>query len=433
MGGDGGDEGNGHPLTVINSIYQVDDPALQFPINPLQFGTGGGGSSRDPPNHDGYFGGLGGGNQRVGETVNANATNPALGGNVGRVGDDGNTGEEIENGSLTNDGQVVYYGYYGGSGLYPGCGGGAGGVLYRRTADDLSESYQIDRSFRSGAGANGVIQICIKKSSKHKINFTLTHQGTTSNYYYWLFQYTEKLNYQVLKNLSNVNVVCVGAGGGGGSSGHGVSNGGGGGGLTYGATISNMHINNIVSFLCGRGGIGGEPGINNATIGNATVFENETTSEVISAGGGHPGSTTAAGNGSSTFSHAYIGTQIQIIHGARGGDQSAGSNSASFDLFPSEIDNVLTSLSIPHNFGGGGGGSKENGDDHNYTPGIGAISNLGGARGISGSTVAAGPGVPGLFGGGGGAGGFEEDGDRHFGGNGGNGIIAMWVNKSNVI
>jgi hypothetical protein len=439
-GGNGGDEDDGQSVTFLNSSYtDITNETLSnySPMNILEHSSGGGGSKRQPPDTPGYLGGLGGGNQRLipgTSQADANATNPYLGGYVGEaIPDSGVNPTQRENGSILEgygyDDDVVNDGYFGGNGLFPGCGSGAGGCSLNRNS--TTGVITIGTSFSSGRGADGIIKLCIKKSSAHKIVVGYkTEQGSTDNYYYWIFQTNKTLKYKALKNLSNFNVVCVGAGGGGGSSGHGVSNGGGGGGLTYGATISNMQVNNIVSFLSGKGGIGGEPGINNATIGNATVFENKTRAEIISAGGGHPGNTTAAGNGSSTFSHAYIGTQIRIINGALGGDQSAGFNSESFDLFPSEIDNVLTSLSIPHNFGGGGGGSKEDGDAHDYSGGFGAISNVGGARGIKGS--GAGPGVPGLFGGGGGAGGFARDGDRHFGGNGGNGIIAMWVNKSNV-
>lgn len=441
-GGNGGDEDDGQSVTLLNSSYpeitnETTDLSKYSPINILEHSSGGGGSKRQPADVPGYYGGLGGGNQRLmkgSNSTDADATNPYLGGYVGdNMADGGYTTSQRENGSIlegygyVND--VVNDGYYGGNGLFPGCGGGAGGCSLN--LDNFTQEITIGTSFASGRGADGIIKLCIKKSSAHKIVVGYkTEQGSTDNYYYWVFQTNKTIKYKALKTIGNANLVCVGGGGGGGGSGHGVSNGGGGGGLTYKYTVSNMSNGSIYSFLCGAGGEGGEPGMNNASMGNTSVFRDETSLQEISAGGGHPGNTTASGDGSSESSNTFSNSNITIIHGAKGGDKTKGNDTSASDLFPLEFDNILTSLSIPHNFGGGGGGSKEDADHYDYSGGIGAVSNVGGVRGSKNTYPT--DGSHGLFGGGGGAGGYADDGDRHFGGNGGNGIIMLWVDKRNV-
>jgi len=168
-GGSGGygDE-NGKSVTFIKSTYnETIDWLDYFPLNPLEYSSGGGGSGTDPLNqNESYYGGLGGGNQRVNPDTNSvdrYATNPNRGGNTGDNVPPTNDPTDRENGSILEgygyEDNVVNNGLYGGIGLFPGCGGGGGGTHNKGIADEIY----------SGKGANGVIKVCIKKSSAHKI------------------------------------------------------------------------------------------------------------------------------------------------------------------------------------------------------------------------------------------------------------------------
>lgn len=230
-------------------------------------------------------------------------------------------------------------------------------------------------------------------------------------------------------------------GGGGGSSNDGVSNGGGGGGITLGVNQGiNITKNNIVSFVAGTGGIRGN-GNTSGQSGASSIFKNETLGTLIEAKSGFGGNKTSRGGGATTSSVTGY-TITSIYNGGNGGDKAPGSNWALSTnskalSIPTEILNVLSSHGIPSSFGGGGGGSKEDGDDWTYTGGKGAISGVGGARGVKSSGSIASEGTSGIYGGGGGAGGYNADGigggeQERVGGNGGDGLIVLWVDKKNV-
>ena len=436
QGGSGGDEDDGNAPIILTATATAET----FPLFAEQYAAGGGGSKQEPPNDSGYHGGLGGGNQRITSdsgTTDKNAVNGFIGGIKGyRIADGGGSKtSEVENGSLDSAGNVVFNGVFGGSGLFAGCGGGAGGCsLYR--PDGTGEPV-VGTSFSSGVGANGLVQICIKKSSAHKLTVgNKTEKGTTTDSYYWIFQTNNASKFKTLKQLNSFSCVLVSGGGGGGGSGYGVSNGGGGGGTVLSCVMPTTPSQQTISFLTGLGGLGGDGGYNNATDGEISKFKNETTLQYVECYGGKAGTTTAAGSGGNAFTITDANVVVVAKYaGGSGGDQSNGNDglSSSANLFASdaELSAAIASYSIPTTYAGGGGGSKQNPDDADYSGGIGAIDNIGGLRGQKNNYSSTG--FPGQHGGGGGAGGYAKDGDRLRGGDGGNGIIVMWVKKTDVV
>jgi hypothetical protein len=291
----------------------------------------------------------------------------------------------------------------------------------------------------------------------------------TSNPHYYFITYA---NVRLTAQVDDIKfgVVVIGGGGGGGrdADGDGNSPGGGGGGAYVHAKIKTS-VNDTVDLTIGVGGLGG--GYNGKDLGDtggATTLTKKTKNgstvieSYISASGGFGGDNQSGGAGGSiiTISENYDDITNRLdYYGGKGGDEAPGDNSTAseYNEFTSDDDdqevtgsddhttfgntvpypedvkeainnffksNVQNSVATDYtSYGGGGGGSTGNNDD-SFTNGLGATNGTGGARGISDSDAAKGPGTPGFNGGGGGAGAVGQN-----GGNGGKGLVIIYVDE----
>jgi hypothetical protein len=253
-------------------------------------------------------------------------------------------------------------------------------------------------------------------------------------------------------DVPNLYVVVIGGGGGGGrdTGGDGNSPGGGGGGAYAHATFS-LVKNDMITLDIGEGGQGGGyNGKDDADAGGTTTVSKTINSVIlsyISASGGIGGGNKGAGAGGTSITKSNNGdiTNCVYYHGGKGGDEAPGDNStfSSADTgstsygntvqYPPDVatainnfflSNVRNSVATDYtSYGGGGGGAGSQDESQYWTNGSGATNGTGGARGQDTDAITKGPGTPGFNGGGGGAGADNN----HYGGNGGKGLVIMYV------